>query len=81
MNEPGPGAFAPRFSEGQVETEADALVSELAESDPYHDVQDHFSDCFYCGAKNGTIGIPSPTPVDHKPTCLWLRARKLAGLT
>lgn len=57
-----------------------AIVRALAESDPYHDVQDHFSDCFYCGVNNGTIGIPSKAPVEHKPECLWLRARTIAEI-
>ena len=49
-----------------------ALVRDLAESDPLIWMQEygvHF--CRYC----------TQTPDKHLPTCLWLRARKMAGMT
>lgn len=70
MNEPGPGAIASRFSEGPVETEADAIVRELAKDEPWC-ADPGYIVCFYCEQEEGAL---------HRDTCLWLRARKLAGM-
>lgn len=88
MNEPEPGAIASRFSDRPVETEADAIVRELAESDPTTDDDDGSRYCVLCGARaqarserdaNERWVLKLP-PMTHADTCLWLRARKMAGM-
>lgn len=58
-----------------------ALVRELAESEPMFKHPDRWhSHCIYCDGKD-PANAASPVNVDHLPTCLWLRARKMAGLS
>lgn len=59
-----------------------AIVRELAESDPFRDAI-----CVHCRRhrddfvieRDGAGEVAHRGP--HEPTCLWLRARTLAGLT
>lgn len=50
------------------------IVRELAESDPTQD-DAGLTYCVHCDAQED-VG----TPLTHADTCLWLRARKMAGL-
>lgn len=54
------------------------LVRELAESDPLVTHSDGEISCGLC--RRSGDDAPGGKPA-HLPTCLWLRARKMTGLT
>lgn len=58
-----------------------AIIRELAESDPLQEFE-RPSGLFYCFFCNkAAVYFGTEKRCDHRDTCLWLRARKLAGIS